>query len=215
MGSTENIIGLLILAIFTYNARALRLCDVKVNVTYDTIAAQGEPFNITLTFTNVTEEKVFSLTPEWDKLIINQSEIQLDKDSSIDVEMISNQFYLYNVILSCKTNESHVESDVFEVPVSRTVTSNTIALVFQRIMTVSLAFAMLLMGCELKFEIVKSYLMRPLAPLAGMVCQYICMPVMAYLIGYIFLSDNIYARYGLILVGCSPGGSFSNFWAGK
>ena len=129
--------------------------------------------------------------------------------------MISNQFYLYNVILSCKTNESHVESDVFEVPVSRTVTSNTIALVFQRIMTVSLAFAMLLMGCELKFEIVKSYLMRPLAPVAGMVCQYICMPVMAYLIGYIFLSDNIYARYGLILVGCSPGGSFSNFWAGK
>jgi len=56
-------------------------------------------------------------------------------------------------------------------------------------------------------------LMRPLAPVAGMFCQYICMPVMAYLIGYIFLSDNIYARYGLILVGCSPGGSFSNFWA--
>ena len=115
----------------------------------------------------------------------------------------------------------------------RTQTENTIALVFQRFMAVCLAFAMLLMGCELQWEVVRSYLVRPLAPAAGMFCQYvriysssdliqlqyfytqIFMPVMAYLVGLVLLSDrNVMARYGLILVGSSPGGSFSNFWTG-
>ena len=99
-------------------------------------------------------------------------------------------------------------------------------------MAVCLAFAMLLMGCELEWEVVKSYLVRPLAPAAGMFCQYVSvsesdllllqyfstqvfMPVMAYLVGLLLLSErNIMARYGLILVGSSPGGSFSNFWTG-
>ena len=99
-------------------------------------------------------------------------------------------------------------------------------------MAVSLAFAMLLMGCELDREVVRSYLVRPLAPAAGMFCQYVrisyisfikiqylytqvFMPVMAYLVGLILLSErNVMARYGLILVGSSPGGSFSNFWTG-
>ena len=42
------------------------------------------------------------------------------------------------------------------------------------------------------------------------------MPVMAYLVGLLLLSErNVMARYGLILVGSSPGGSFSNFWTGR
>ena len=83
-------------------------------------------------------------------------------------------------------------------------------------MGVCLAFAMLLMGCELQLEVVRSYLVRPLAPAAGMVCQYVFMPVMAYLVGLLLLSDRlVMARYGLILVGSSPGGSFSNFWTGE
>lgn len=151
--------------------------------------------------------------PEWDMLEVSDNSFEVVEDAEVDMNMTSHQFYLYKVKISCLNLKSEEEAANFEVPVSRTVTSNTVALVFQRIMTVSLAFAMLLMGCELKFEVVKSYLLRPLAPAAGMFCQYVCMPVLAYVIGYFFLSDNIYARYGLILVGCSPGGSFSNFWA--
>ena len=81
-------------------------------------------------------------------------------------------------------------------------------------MNVVMALAMLLMGCELKFEIVREYLKRPLAPIAGMICQYLFMPAMAYLLGYLIIPNKIMARYGLILVGSSPGGSFSNFWTG-
>ena len=96
----------------------------------------------------------------------------------------------------------------------RTITESLIAKIFQRVMMVFVGFAMLLMGCELNFDIVRGYLRRPLAPFGGMFCQYVIMPVMAYLIGLLMMPDRIMARYGLILVGSSPGGSFSNFWTG-
>ena len=214
MGSIENIL-LLNFAILICSVKAIKLCEVEVNVTHGTVATQGEPFNITLTFNGVVKQQSFSLTPEWDRLFINQSKIQLIEDSTVDIQMFSNQFYLYKVFMSCVENKTGVETEAFEVPVSRTVNSNRVARVFQIMMTVCLSFAMLLMGCELDIEIVKSYMMKPLGPLAGMVCQYLCMPLMAYFIGYIFLSEDIYTRYGLILVGCCPGGSFSNFWAGN
>ena len=102
-----------------------------------------------------------------------------------------------------------------QVPVGRTQRENLIAVIFQRLMSVFLAFAMLLMGCELKFAVVRGYLRRPLAPFAGMVCQYGFMPAMAFLIGLALMPDNTMARYGLILIGSSPGGSFSNFWTGR
>ena len=117
-----------------------------------------------------------------------------------------------------KLNEKDTNEDMAscaQVPVGRTQTENLIAVIFQRLMSVLLAFAMLLMGCELKFAVVRGYLRRPLAPCAGMVCQYCFMPAMAFLIGLALMPDNTMARYGLILIGSSPGGSFSNFWTGR
>ena len=43
-----------------------------------------------------------------------------------------------------------------QVPVGRTQRENLIAVIFQRLMSVFLAFAMLLMGCELKFDVVRT-----------------------------------------------------------
>ena len=74
---------------------------------------------------------------------------------------------------------------------------------------------MFLLGCELNIETVKSYIARPVGPVAGMVCQYVCMPGMAYVWGYVFLREFTFARYGLIIVGCCPGGTFSNFYTGR
>lgn len=75
-----------------------------------------------------------------------------------------------------------------------------------------MAVAMFMMGCEMDLQIVVAYLRRPLAPALGMVCQYVFMPLVAYAIGLLLLSNQVWARYGLILVGCSPGGTSSNFW---
>ena len=196
---------------------------------------EGEEFNTTLVFENVTEATSISLTPNWARLNISETEIRVDKDTEIVLDMIASHFYLFKLNMSCSNSRSQ-ENAFFEVrskkcltltfqkrscivfrlqvPVGRTQTESLIAKIFQRVMAVFLAFAMLLMGCELKFDVVRSYLRRPLAPAAGMVCQYLLMPVMAFLIGLVLMPDNVWARYGLILIGSSPGGSFSNFWTG-
>ena len=199
---------------FFAHIEAVPLCGTNVSLTSENWGIESEIFNVTLAFQNVTQKTVFSLVPEWDKLAVSENTFEVMDDSEVEVNMTGQHFYLYKVKMSCLNEESQEESEYFEVPVSRTKIDTTVAIIFQRIMTAFLAFAMLLMGCELKFEIVKSYLVRPLAPAAGMLCQYVCMPIMAYVIGYLLLRENTFARYGLILVGCSPGGSFSNFWAG-
>jgi len=187
------------------------ICGLFLSITQDDIGSEGEAFNVTLGFQNVTYKTNITLTPDWDRLKISDYEFVITEDIVMDLNMTASHFYLFNLNLTCH-NENSWESHVFEVPVGRTTTESLIAVIFQRVMSIFLALAMLLMGCELKFDVVRAYLRRPLAPIAGMFCQYVCMPVMAYLIGLGMLEDKIMARYGLILVGSSPGGSFSNFW---
>lgn len=55
------------------------------------------------------------------------------------------------------------------------------------------------------------YFQRPYGPAIGVVCQFILMPVFAYLLGYLLL-ETTYERLGLLLIGCAPGGANSNFW---
>ena len=112
MGSIENIL-LLNFAILICSVKAITLCEVEVNVTHGTVATQGEPFNITLTFNGVVKQQSFSLTPEWDRLFINQSKIQLIEDSTVDIQMFSNQFYLYKVFISCVENKNGVEGKLY------------------------------------------------------------------------------------------------------
>jgi len=204
---------LLVGFIFSPYAGASHICGADITLTSENWGVESEVFNVTLVFQNVTQKAVFKLKPEWDKLELSEDTFTVSEDSQVDINMTAQHFYLYKVKISCQNEKADEEFDHLDVPVSRTQVSNTLALVFSRFMQVVLAFAMFLMGCELKFEIVKAYVMRPLAPAAGMFCQYVCMPVLSYVIGYFFLRDNTYARYGLILVGCSPGGSSSNFWA--
>ena len=62
------------------------------------------------------------------------------------------------------------------------------------------------------FDLKMSYfLQRPYGPAIGVVCQFILMPVFAYLLGYLLL-ETTYERLGLLLIGCAPGGANSNFW---
>lgn len=185
------------------------LCDTEVEVFTDRIAVEGETFNVTFAFTNVTKEDTFKLTPSWDKLRLSQDKLEFVNNVNITIAMTGAYFYLYQVRVSCGNMDHFAD---FDIPVGRTVIDNLLANIFQKVMFAAVIFTMFLLGCELNFEIVKSYLSRPLAPAAGLVCQYVCMPAMAYVLGYIFMRDNVYARYGLFIIGCSPGGSFSNFW---
>ena len=59
---------------------------------------------------------------------------------------------------------------------------------------------------SLQLEVVRSYLVRPLAPAAGMLCQFLFMPGIAYMAGLLIIPEReVMTRLGLFLVGSSPG----------
>eukprot|EP00092_Neocalanus_flemingeri_P008615 GFUD01009284.1.p1 GENE.GFUD01009284.1~~GFUD01009284.1.p1 ORF type:complete len:470 (+),score=105.83 GFUD01009284.1:48-1412(+) len=79
------------------------------------------------------------------------------------------------------------------------------------IFTIIIALALAFMGLALDMKVVLATLKKPIGPAIGMFCQFILMAVFSYLLGWLLLETN-YERLGLLLLGCCPGGSHSNFW---
>lgn len=74
-----------------------------------------------------------------------------------------------------------------------------------------LVVALFFMGIEIDLGVVKSVLKRPIGPAIGFVSQFVFMPLAAWGIGALFLTED-FEKLGLILVGSAPGGNLSNFW---
>lgn len=68
------------------------------------------------------------------------------------------------------------------------------------------------MGCALDMTVVKSVLVKPIAPLLGFACQSIIMPLVAFGVGYYMFNADQNLQLGLFTFGCSPGGGASNMW---
>jgi sodium/bile acid cotransporter 3/5 len=64
---------------------------------------------------------------------------------------------------------------------------------------------------QIDLQIVLNVLKRPIGPAIGFVSQFLFMPLCAWGIGSVFLTQD-YERLGLILLGSAPGGNLSNFW---
>lgn len=67
------------------------------------------------------------------------------------------------------------------------------------------------MGCHLCLDVIKEVLKRPVAPIIGLGCQFLLMPLASYGFGKLIFDDYDW-RLGLFVLGCSPGGTISNFW---
>ncbi|CAH8642505.1 unnamed protein product [Dicrocoelium dendriticum] len=68
------------------------------------------------------------------------------------------------------------------------------------------------MGCELDAALLKSYFRRPIGPAIGFACQFIIMPSVALAIAKLVPIKREFG-FGLLVVGCSPGGGASNAWS--
>lgn len=67
------------------------------------------------------------------------------------------------------------------------------------------------MGMLLDIEVIKELIRRPIQILIGFICQYGCMPLIAFSISKIFHYKSIFGL-GLFVVGCCPGAAQSNQW---
>lgn len=67
------------------------------------------------------------------------------------------------------------------------------------------------MGCQIDLKVVLDVLKKPVPPILGIACQFIFMPLVSYGIGLLLL-PNVLMRFGIFMLGCSPGGNSSNLW---
>ncbi|XP_077333648.1 sodium/bile acid cotransporter 4 [Lithobates pipiens] len=74
---------------------------------------------------------------------------------------------------------------------------------------VALCVTMLGLGCTVEVSQIGEHLRRPIGALLALICQFVLMPLVAFLLALIF-SLNEVAAIAVLLCGCCPGGNLSN-----
>ncbi|XP_075051492.1 sodium/bile acid cotransporter 4 [Mixophyes fleayi] len=74
---------------------------------------------------------------------------------------------------------------------------------------VALCVTMLGLGCTVEVSQIGGHLRRPIGVLLALICQFVLMPLVAFLLALIF-SLNEVAAIAVLLCGCCPGGNLSN-----
>ncbi|XP_071751791.1 sodium/bile acid cotransporter 4 [Centroberyx gerrardi] len=72
-----------------------------------------------------------------------------------------------------------------------------------------LCFTMLGLGCTVDISQLGEHIRRPIGVLLALVCQFVIMPLVAFLLALAFSLDDV-AAMAVLLCGCCPGGNLSN-----
>ncbi|XP_027709230.1 solute carrier family 10 member 6 [Vombatus ursinus] len=91
----------------------------------------------------------------------------------------------------------------------------SLKLIFSVVLAVMMILVMFSLGCTMDIKKLRSHIRRPWGIAVGLLCQYGLMPLIAYLLAISFSLPPVQAVTVLIM-GCSPGGTFSNlftYWA--
>lgn len=72
-----------------------------------------------------------------------------------------------------------------------------------------LCFTMLGLGCTVDVGQLGEHIRRPVGVLLALVCQFVIMPLVAFLLALAFSLDDV-AAMAVLLCGCCPGGNLSN-----
>lgn len=72
-----------------------------------------------------------------------------------------------------------------------------------------LCFTMLGLGCTVELSQLGEHIRKPIGVLLAVVCQFVIMPLIAFLLALAFSLNDV-AAMAVLLCGCCPGGNLSN-----
>jgi len=175
-----------------------------------------DPGNLQLILKN-EKENIASLSyqeyEQHQEIVLNVDNLGFDKDAT-NWEVffnISGHFLGVTKVQAEIKNKDQVlakESMNVEVVRKKTIQSK----VFSYSVAILVSLAYINMGCALDIDVVKKTLKRPIGPAIGFICQFLVMPLLSYLLGFIFGTQSAAMRLGLFVTGTSPGGGASNIW---
>lgn len=116
--------------------------------------------------------------------------------------------------LFCSLNIHHnavklYESRIMHLVVSRTYT--VVELIFRIIVSLFVIFLTFVMGCGLDRDVIMGYSRNPIAPFIGFFSQFVFMPLIFAMVGRFSRIESAFG-FGLLAIGCSPGGGASTIW---
>lgn len=159
-----------------------------INTSYSTcIKSREEPRNFTFT----VKGKFLGYTKVTMKLRAGQKNCLLGNEDLIE--------------------EHSEQTKTFQLVVSVIRKHTLLVDIVTGVMASLVAFNYINMGVQLDLHRIGKVLKKPIGPTIGFVCQFLFMPVASYGISLLLL-DDLSLRLGLFTLGCSPGGSMSNFW---
>lgn len=196
-------------------------------------SAEFEEMNFTMT---MTQKRVIQLTitfsdaawgPDYEFHIIPQDkELLLLSDNIISSKNIkpgqsswSGNFTVEALFLGRSqiyvelhrpNNITERAQDLAEVIIIRNI--GTMDLVFNVCVGIFVMLLYINFGAVLELDALKAILIRPIGPAIGFIGQFLVMPVLSFLIGYLLFRDMIELRLGLFFTGSTPGGGASNIF---
>ncbi|KYN40313.1 Ileal sodium/bile acid cotransporter [Trachymyrmex septentrionalis] len=88
----------------------------------------------------------------------------------------------------------------------------TIDSVFTASVAILVSILYINFGCAIDWNVCRSTLRRPIGPAIGFFCQFLIMPLLSFLIGYLLFPDRPELQIGMFFTGISPSGGASNMW---
>ncbi|XP_050395539.1 ileal sodium/bile acid cotransporter isoform X1 [Patella vulgata] len=167
-------------------------------------------------FGNTYVEALFVVDNSKKAEIIGETLLVLNESSIGEVSFkvtgkIIGRTYLNVLVREHESNNGANETllEKFELIVTRV--SRPIDTAFNVVIITLVVVATMAMGCKIDPEVVKATLKRPVAPVIGLLSQFLFMPTVSFLAAYYLELDPAIA-IGYFALGCSPGGSASNVY---
>lgn len=88
----------------------------------------------------------------------------------------------------------------------------TIDTIFTASVAVLVSILYINFGCAIDWKVCRNTLKKPVGPAIGFFCQFVIMPVLSFVIGYLLFPDRPELQIGMFFTGISPSGGASNIW---
>ncbi|XP_012536492.1 ileal sodium/bile acid cotransporter isoform X2 [Monomorium pharaonis] len=88
----------------------------------------------------------------------------------------------------------------------------TIDTIFTASVAILVSILYINFGCAMDWKVCRDTLKKPIGPAIGFFCQFLIMPLLSFLIGYLLFSDRPELQIGMFFTGISPSGGASNMW---
>ncbi|CAG5120951.1 unnamed protein product [Candidula unifasciata] len=110
------------------------------------------------------------------------------------------------------SNEEMPTVEVTRVMIIVMKLPRTLDKVFRIVLYNVIIMATIGMGVKIDFVVIRKVLKNPVAPVIGLCCQYICMPVIAYGVARVVPQESAAVSLGIFTCGIVPGGGMSNMF---